>query len=106
MAHPFEGPEERSTAKCSTVNSCSSTGPTRGASSGAISCSKARPPGTHKAAEISRGVLRSILESARNIRPDDMSDQARAGRMADLKDFDNITFIARIGIEKGKPNQG
>jgi hypothetical protein len=59
--------------------------------------------GHAKAAEISRGVLRSILKSARNIRPDNMSDQARAGRMADLKDFDNITFIARIGIEKGKP---
>jgi hypothetical protein len=59
--------------------------------------------GHAQAAEISRGVLRSILESARNIRPDDMSDQARARRMASLKDFDNITFMARIGIEKGKP---
>jgi hypothetical protein len=60
--------------------------------------------GHAQAAEISRGVLRSILESARNIRPDDMSDQARAHRMASLKDFDNIAFVARIGIEKGKPN--
>ena len=60
--------------------------------------------GHAQAAEISRGILRGILESARNILPDDMSDQARARRMADLKDFDNIAFIARIGIEKGKPN--
>jgi hypothetical protein len=55
------------------------------------------------AAEISRGILRGIIESARNIRPDDLSDQARARRTASLKDFDNIVFIARIGIEKGKP---
>jgi hypothetical protein len=59
--------------------------------------------GHAQAAEISRGTLRSILESARNIKPNDMSDQARADRTADLKDFDNIVFIARIGIEKGKP---
>jgi hypothetical protein len=61
--------------------------------------------GHAQAAEISRGVLRSILESARNIRPDDLSDQARARRVASLKDFDNIPFIARIGIEKGKPKK-
>jgi hypothetical protein len=58
--------------------------------------------GHAQAAEMSRGVLRGILESARNIRPDDLSDQARARRMASLKDFDNITFVARIGVEKGK----
>jgi hypothetical protein len=59
--------------------------------------------GHAQAVEISRGVLRGILESARGIRPDDMSDQARARRTADLKDFDNIVFVARIGVEKGKP---
>jgi hypothetical protein len=56
-----------------------------------------------QAMEISRGLLRSILESARGIKPDDMSDQARARRTADLKDFDNIVFVVRIGVEKGKP---
>jgi hypothetical protein len=61
--------------------------------------------GHQQAAEISRGILRSILESARNIRPDDLSDQARARRMASLKDFDNLPFVARIGIEKGKPKK-
>ena len=59
--------------------------------------------GHAQAAEISRGVLRGILESARGIKPDDLSDQARARRTADLKDFDDIIFIARIGVEKGKP---
>ena len=60
-------------------------------------------PGHAQAVEISRGVLRAILKSARGIKPDDLSDQARARRTADLKDFDNIIFVARIGIEKGKP---
>jgi hypothetical protein len=59
--------------------------------------------GHAQAAEISRGILRGILESARGIRPDDMSDEARKRRMASLKDFDNIVFVARIGIEKGTP---
>jgi hypothetical protein len=61
--------------------------------------------GHAQAAEISRGVLRGILESARNIRPDDLSDQARARRMASLKDFDGIVFMARIGVEKGGPKK-
>jgi hypothetical protein len=55
------------------------------------------------AAEISRGHLRNILESARGIKPGDTSAQARADRTASLKDFDNLIFIARIGVEKGKP---
>jgi hypothetical protein len=60
-------------------------------------------PGHAEAAETSRGTLRRILESARNIRPDDMSDEARKRRTADLKDFDNIICMVKIGIEKGKP---
>jgi hypothetical protein len=59
--------------------------------------------GHAKAAEISRGTLRTILESARGIKPDDVSPQARAARTVALKDFDNLTFIAKIGVEKGKP---
>ena len=59
--------------------------------------------GHAQAAEISRGLLRGILESARGIKPDDLSDQARARRTADLKDFDDIVFMAKIGVEKGKP---
>jgi hypothetical protein len=54
-------------------------------------------------AESNRGILRQILESARNIKPDDMSDEARKRRTADLKDFDNIICMVKIGIEKGKP---
>lgn len=57
--------------------------------------------GHAKAAEISRGTLRTIIESARGIKPDDMSLQARAARTVTLRDFDNLTFIAKIGVEKG-----
>jgi hypothetical protein len=58
--------------------------------------------GHAKAAEISRGVLRTILESARGIKPDDMSPQARAARTVSLRDFDGMCFVAKIGVEKGK----
>jgi hypothetical protein len=58
--------------------------------------------GHAKAAEISRHTLRTIIESARGIKPDDISPQARAARTVSLKDFDNLTFIAKIGVEKGK----
>src|SRR6516165_160060 len=61
--------------------------------------------GHAQAAEISRGTLRSILESARNIKPDDLSPRAREARTANLKDFDNLTFVAKIGIEKGGPKK-
>jgi hypothetical protein len=59
--------------------------------------------GHAEAANRSRGMLRTIIESARGIKPDDMSPQARALRTASLKDFDNLSFIAKIGVEKGKP---
>ena len=59
--------------------------------------------GHAKAAEISRGKLRAILESARGVKPDDASEQARAARKANLADFNGMRFIAKIGIEKGKP---
>jgi hypothetical protein len=57
--------------------------------------------GHAKAAEVSRSRLRTILESARGIKPDDLSPQARAARTANLGDFDGMRFIAKIGIEKG-----
>jgi hypothetical protein len=58
----------------------------------------------HKtAAEISRGKLRAILESARGIKSDDISDEARKARTAGFQDFDGLRFMAKIGVEKGKP---
>jgi hypothetical protein len=58
--------------------------------------------GHGKAADVSRGTLRAIIESARGIRPDDVSPQARQARTVELKDIDGMTFVAKIGIEKGK----
>jgi hypothetical protein len=61
--------------------------------------------GHAKAAEISRSRLRAILESARGIKPDETSPQARAARTVALADFDGMRFLARIGIEKGRENK-
>jgi hypothetical protein len=58
--------------------------------------------GHAKAAEISRSRLRAILESARGIKPDDSSAEARAKRKATYQDFDGLTFIGKIGVEKGE----
>src|SRR5262249_51485550 len=52
--------------------------------------------GHGKAAEMSRGRLRAILESARGIKPDDMSPAARSARTVELKEFDGVRFVARI----------
>jgi hypothetical protein len=51
------------------------------------------------------GVRKKILESARNIKKGDKSPQALAAYQADLKDFDGLTFVAKIGIEKGRPRK-
>jgi len=59
--------------------------------------------GHAKAVEISRGTLRSILDSALGLKPDDTSPQARAARTVSLKQFEGMSFVGKIGIEKGKP---
>jgi hypothetical protein len=58
-------------------------------------------PGHAKSADINRGTLKAILDSALGLKPDDVSPQARAARTVSLKQFEGMTFIARIGIEKG-----
>jgi hypothetical protein len=59
-------------------------------------------PGQQEMALTNRGRLKKILESARGIKPGDTSEKARAAYQASLKDFDNIVFIARIGVRKGE----
>jgi len=63
-------------------------------------------PGQKEMAEANRGRLKKILESARGIKKNDTSPENLAKYKADLKDFDNIVFIARIGVEKGGPKKG
>ena len=60
-------------------------------------------PGQKEMALTNRGRLKKILESARGIKKDDTSEQNLAKYQADLKDFNNIIFIARIGQKKGEP---
>ena len=56
------------------------------------------------AEERSRRTLRSILDSSRGFKPNDNSPEARAARTnVSLKDFDGISFIAKVGIDKGRP---
>ena len=59
--------------------------------------------GHAKSADINRGTLKAILDSAFGLKPDDVSPQARAARTVSLKQFEGMTFIGKIGIEKGKP---
>ena len=59
--------------------------------------------GQAQAAEIARSTLKAILDSALGLKPDDLSPQARAARTVSLKQFEGMTFIGRIGIEKGRP---
>ena len=59
--------------------------------------------GQAQAAEIARSTLKAILDSAFGLKPDDVSPQARAARTVSLKQFEGMTFIGKIGIEKGKP---
>jgi len=59
--------------------------------------------GHAKAVDISRGTLKAILDSALGLKPNDVSPQARAARTVELKQFEGMTFIAKIGQEKGGP---
>jgi hypothetical protein len=60
-------------------------------------------PGHAKSADINRGTLKAILDSALGLKPDDTSPQARAARTVSLKQFEGMSFVGKIGIEKGKP---
>jgi hypothetical protein len=53
-------------------------------------------------AERSRGMIRAMLESARNIRPDDVTEEATKARNADWQDLQNLRFMVKLGIERDK----
>jgi hypothetical protein len=59
--------------------------------------------GHAKSADINRSTLKAILDSALGLKPDDLSPQARAARTVSLKQFEGMTFIAKIGVDKGGP---
>jgi hypothetical protein len=58
--------------------------------------------GHRLAGDISRRMLRAILESARGVRPDDTSEAAKAARKVGWGDLDGIRFLGRIGVEPAK----
>lgn len=59
--------------------------------------------GHEKAAEITRALLRAVLESANGIDPKDESDKARqARRIKSWGDLDETILAVEVGIEKGK----
>jgi hypothetical protein len=58
--------------------------------------------GHAQAADITKSRLRAILESARGIKPQDVSEAAKKARVAEYGDFDGIRFMVRIGVEPAK----
>lgn len=71
-----------------------------------LSGGKLNDKGDSIAGNISRSTLRAILESARTIMPDDMSDAAIRARIINgWQDFCGIVFLAKIGVEKDKTGQ-
>jgi hypothetical protein len=57
--------------------------------------------GHEQAADITKARLRAFLESARNIKPTDVSEAAKKARTAELTEFDGLRFMGKIGIERG-----
>lgn len=71
-----------------------------------ISGGKKDDKGRSIAGSISLATLRAALESARNIKPNDFSEAAMQGRrVASWADFNGLTFLVKIGIEKDKTGQ-
>jgi hypothetical protein len=59
--------------------------------------------GHAQAIDISRRLLKGIIDSTRGLKPSDVSPEARAARTVSLREFEGMTFMGKIGIEKGKP---
>lgn len=61
---------------------------------------------SEQAVNITRSTLRGILESARGIKANDESPEAKAKRMIEnYGDFSGMEFTGKIGIEKSKNPQ-
>lgn len=53
--------------------------------------------------KISKSTFRAMIDSALGLKPDDMSEQAKAKRvLRGLADLDGITFVAKIRIEPSR----
>jgi hypothetical protein len=58
--------------------------------------------GHEQAADITKRRLRAILESARGIKPTDVSEAAKKARVAEYDDFDGIRFLCKLGVEPAR----
>ncbi len=58
--------------------------------------------GHAQAADITARRLRAILESAKGIKPSDVSEAAKKARVADYADFDGIRFMAKLRVEPAR----
>jgi hypothetical protein len=58
--------------------------------------------GHAQAGDITKKRLRAILESARGVKPTDVSEEAKEKRIAEHSDFGGICFVAKVGIEPAK----
>jgi hypothetical protein len=57
--------------------------------------------GQQDIAASNRGKLKQVIDSAFGLKQNDKSAEARAIRRKSLGEFEGVTFIAKIGIEKG-----
>lgn len=59
--------------------------------------------GNSKGWNMTKQRIRAMIESAANIKPDDESPDAKAGRMVpNFKELDGIPFYAKIRVEEGE----
>jgi hypothetical protein len=58
-----------------------------------------------EAIKISHSRIKAVIDSALGLDPKDVSPQARAARTRSYKDLEGLTFLAKIGIEKGGPKK-
>lgn len=67
-----------------------------------VSGGKVDEKGQSIAGNISRAKLRAILESARNVKPDDQSDEAKKKRLVSgYGDFNGMEFTCKVGVKEG-----
>jgi hypothetical protein len=58
--------------------------------------------GHKEAADITNRRLRAILESAKGIKPEDVSEAAKAARNAEYIEFDGLRFMCKLGVEPAR----
>jgi hypothetical protein len=58
--------------------------------------------GHAQAADITTRCQRAMLESARGVKPTDVSEAAKNARVAEYADFDGIRFMCKLGVEPAR----